>query len=57
MVKNLFERICFMKNNVELTDKKEIYVAPVCECIEVDMEGVLCSSTFETAGDDFWGEW
>lgn len=57
MVKNLFEIICFMKNNVELTDKKEIYVAPVCECIEVDMEGVLCSSAFETAGDDFWGEW
>ena len=25
-----------MKNNVELTDKKEIYVAPVCECIEMD---------------------
>lgn len=28
--KNLFETISFMKNNVEMTDKKEIYVAPVC---------------------------
>lgn len=50
-----------MKNNVELTDKKEIYVAPVCECIEMDMEGMLCASSdrnpFETAGDEFWGEW
>lgn len=52
-----------MKNNVELTDKKEIYVTPVCECIEMDMEGMLCASTynemnpFDTVGDSFGGEW
>lgn len=50
-----------MEKNVEMTDKREIYVAPMCECMEVDMEGMLCSSdkngVFESNGDDFWGEW
>lgn len=55
------KQLVFMKNDIELTEQREIYIAPVCECIEVDMEGMLCSSSgnnsFETAGDDFWGEW
>lgn len=49
-----------MEKRIETTDKREIYVAPVCECVEVEMEGMLCSSDkhgFDTVGDDFWGEW
>lgn len=45
-----------MEKKIETTDKREIYVAPVCECVEVEMEGMLCSSDkhgFDTVGDDF----
>lgn len=32
------------------------YISPEAECITVDTEGILCSSTKDLHYDDEWGE-
>lgn len=56
--------IVFMKQKFEKVEIKETYVAPLCECIEISSEGILCGSVvqsgegvFGTEGDRFVGEW
>lgn len=55
-----------MKQDLKKVEVKELYVAPVCECIEMLSEGILCASTdgnisstgvFGAEGDRFVGEW
>lgn len=54
-----------MKQKFEKVEIKETYVAPLCECIEISSEGILCGSipshtnegVFGTEGDRFVGEW
>lgn len=53
-----------MKQELKKVEVKEFYVAPVCECIEIMSEGILCASSvdsntgaFGSEGDIFWGEW
>lgn len=60
---NNFIGIVFMKKEFKKVEVKEVYLAPVCECIEISSEGVLCGSTFTGDGafgsedNDFVGEW
>lgn len=53
-----------MKQKSERIEIKETYVAPLCECIEISSEGILCASGIQSDGgrfgsdDDFFmGEW
>lgn len=54
-----------MKQELKKVEVKELYVAPVCECIEMLSEGILCGSSesltstgvFGAEGDRFVGEW
>lgn len=55
-----------MKQDLKKVEVKELYVAPVCECIEMLSEGILCASgntiststgVFGAEGDRFVGEW
>lgn len=54
-----------MKQELKKVEVKELYVAPVCECIEIFSEGILCASSseqypaglFGSEGDGFVGEW
>ncbi|MCR8894254.1 hypothetical protein [Bacteroides sp. ET336] len=55
-----------MKQELKKVEVKELYVAPVCECIEMLSEGILCGSgngsnsstgVFGAEGDRFVGEW
>lgn len=61
---NNFIGIVFMKKEFNMVEVKETYLAPVCECIEISSEGILCASSiqvnegvFDTEGDSFMGEW
>ena len=53
-----------MKQKSEKIEIKETYVAPMCECIEILSEGILCASSVHSTGgvfgaeeDYFMGEW
>lgn len=55
-----------MKQELKEVEVKELYVAPVCECIEMLSEGILCASgntiststgVFGAEGDRYVGEW
>lgn len=53
-----------MKQELKEVELKELYVAPVCECIEMLSEGILCASdkvsstgVFGAEGDRYVGEW
>lgn len=53
-----------MKQKFQSSQVKELYLPPACECTEVSLEGVLCSSNIQAsdgafgAEDDvFVGEW
>lgn len=53
-----------MKQELKKVELKELYVAPVCECIEMLSEGILCASSLESStgvfgaeGDRYVGEW
>lgn len=44
-----------MKINRIITGSAE-YVSPEIECVNIDAEGVLCSSTEDLLLDEEWGE-
>lgn len=53
-----------MIKEFEKVNVKEVYIAPMCECIEISPEGILCGSSiqaneglFGSEGDIYVGEW